>query len=211
MRRDVALARPLEHHAVKIRQRMTQIHHQHQSDQTLTSSQIGIQMLLPVRLQLQRYLGVAVTGQIHQATFVIQPEKVDQLRTPRRLGRACQTRVGQGIEGAGLTRIGAAGKSHFQPQIGRALGHQAGAFDEGSLLTEGDERGAGGHGIPIEAGATGRTLMTFTFAVRLVYNAAVLGSTDQLPRLVSGSKEACRSGCGPGCGISAIAPGPVRR
>ncbi|MNJ56158.1 hypothetical protein D3C77_516900 [compost metagenome] len=64
---------------------MADIHHQEYPGQALAAAQVGFQMALPVLLERNRYLGIAVAGQVDQTALVVEAEEVKQLRASRRL------------------------------------------------------------------------------------------------------------------------------
>src|SRR5690606_18398505 len=73
---------------------------------------------LPVVLDRQRHFGKAITWEVHQITAGINGKKIDQLGSARRFtgpGQLALTR--QGIDGAGLAGIGAAGKGYFADAV----------------------------------------------------------------------------------------------
>ena len=76
----VGLGGPFEHQQVEILERMADVHHQYQPHQHLAFGQIVVQVFLPLVALALGHLGVAVAGQVHQAPFVVQGKKVDQLR-----------------------------------------------------------------------------------------------------------------------------------
>ena len=96
----------------------------------------SFQVLLPVLLERNRYLGVTVTRQVDQAALVIQAEEVEQLGTTRGLRGTRQVGVGQGVQRARLAGVGAAGEGHFQALVVRALVDLGGADEEGCLLAQ---------------------------------------------------------------------------
>ena len=136
VQRHAAGLAPVEHHVVELGQRVTDVHHQHQSAQAFAAAQVGFQMLLPVLLERNRYLGVTVTRQVDQAALVIQAEEVEQLGTTRGLRGTRQVGVGQGVQRARLAGVGTAGEGHFQALVVRALVDLGGADEEGCLLAQ---------------------------------------------------------------------------
>src|SRR5690606_4942424 len=108
--------------------------------QAFAAAEVGFEVALPVLLERNRYLRIAVAGQVDQATLVIQAEEIQQLGTARGVRGASQAGVSQGIQRAGLARVGATGEGNFQSLIGRALVNLGSADHESGLLAEAEDR-----------------------------------------------------------------------
>ncbi|MCY1455806.1 hypothetical protein D9M71_729680 [compost metagenome] len=122
MRRQAALDGITEHLPVVIPQRVTDIHHHHQALERLTGAEILVNEGLPMRLQFQWNLGVAVTRQVDQARLRRDLEENQLLGAARGFGDAGQRiAAGQRIECAGLACVGAASECDFGPVIRRQL------------------------------------------------------------------------------------------
>ncbi len=119
---------------------MADIHHQEHAGQALAAAQVGFQVALPVLLERDRHLGVAVAGQVDQSAFVIEAKEVEQLGAARGLRSARQVGMGQGVQRARLACVGTAGKGYFQTLVGRALIDLGGADHEGGLLAKAENR-----------------------------------------------------------------------
>ncbi|MDR6356306.1 hypothetical protein Q3H58_002977 [Pseudomonas psychrotolerans] len=130
---------PVQHQAVELGQWMADVHQQHHAAERMTAAQIGLQVLLPVLLERDRHLGVAITGQVHQAPLFIEGKEVEQLGTSRRLGRTRQARVGQRIERTGFAGVGAPGEGDFPAAVGRTLLDLGGTDEKGRLLAQTDD------------------------------------------------------------------------
>ena len=77
MEGQVALHRPIDHLPVEFFKGMANVAKQDQSAQRLTSTQILLQLFLPLILDAQGDLGEAIAGQVDQIALVGQGEEVD--------------------------------------------------------------------------------------------------------------------------------------
>ncbi|MNT16019.1 hypothetical protein D3C72_1511040 [compost metagenome] len=85
---------------------MADVHHHHQALQGLAGAEVAVDEGLPVRLQVQRHLGVAVTGQIDQMGVRGDLEEHQLLGPARGLGDPGQAVLaGQRVERAGLAGV----------------------------------------------------------------------------------------------------------
>jgi len=106
VRRQAALHRIGEHLAVVVLQRVTDVHHHHQATQGLAGTEVLVDEGLPVRLQVQRHLGVAVPGKVDQLGLRGDFEEHQLLGAAGGLGDPGQAVLaGQGVEGTGLASI----------------------------------------------------------------------------------------------------------
>ncbi|MNC19651.1 hypothetical protein D3C75_675860 [compost metagenome] len=154
--------RPVEHQAVELGQRMADVHQQDHADQAVAAAQVGLEVALPVLLERDRYLGVAVAGQVDQAALVVETEEVEQLGPPRGLRGTRQTGVGQGVHRAGLAGVGAPGEGHLVTHVRRTLVDLRGALDEGGLLTQTEDGILDGHGVGLLCACAGNALQAGT-------------------------------------------------
>jgi len=101
---------------------MPDIHDQKNPPQRLAAAQIAFDHGAPGFMHSFGDLGVAIAGQVHQPSLVIQTKEIEQLGPARRLADSGQVfLVGDRVDGAGLSRVGTAGKGHLQPLIGRRI------------------------------------------------------------------------------------------
>src|SRR5690606_8818983 len=96
------------------------------------------EMFLPLLLGGQRYLGVAVSRQIHQTQLVVpQSKKINQLSTTGGFTGARQFAVmGQPIDRTGFSRIRTAGKCHLSTGFRRALVDARGTGEESGFAKQ---------------------------------------------------------------------------
>ena len=103
---------------IKLTHRMTNIHDQHNTAQTLTGLKVAGHNRSPMRFKFCRNLGITITRQIGDPPVFIQFEYDYLLGATR-----CFTGPGQrflirkGINGTRLTRIGSAGYGDFNTLV----------------------------------------------------------------------------------------------
>src|SRR5690606_34262854 len=125
-------------------------------------------MLLPVLLEFQRHLGVAVAGQIHQAALLIQSEKINQLGAPGVLEVRARRAWVSVFNALDLPALDRPAKATSRPI---SSGHWSTLL---ALLMKLAVWQSIARGVTEDMGYPVLWLGAFTFAASLVYNAAVL-------------------------------------
>ena len=130
---------PVDHHQVELFEYMANVGDQHQSGERFALVQVVLQVLLPVEFYLERHLGVAVSRQIDQVVAIDDAEKIDQLGAARGFtGTGESDLAREGVDGAGFTGVGAAGKRHFAQAVVGTVAQTGGTDGEvGSLIVHG--------------------------------------------------------------------------
>ncbi len=73
---------PVQHVLVEWAQGMADVHHQHHTAQAKTPDEILLQNVPPMRFELRRNLGIAITWQVGDSAVFIDVKNDDLLRAP---------------------------------------------------------------------------------------------------------------------------------
>ena len=107
---------PVQHLRIQFGERVTGIHHQHQTIQGRAVHQIAGQYLLPMQFEALRHFGIAITGQVDQITLMPQGKKVDQLCAAWLFTHESQAiMVGKRVQGTRFACIRPASKGISMP------------------------------------------------------------------------------------------------
>lgn len=119
MHGQVGFGTPCQHLAIIFGERVAAVHQQDQAAQRLADAQILREVILPPVFHRQWDFCVAIAGQVDQAAIIAQIKEIYLLGASWCFTGTSQAALGgDTVEGAGLSGIGAPGKSDLGTAIG---------------------------------------------------------------------------------------------
>ena len=95
---------------------MPNVHNKHHAVKRFPGLEVGAEQVFPMLADFSRYFSIAIAGKIDEEPTASQLKKIYVLGTSGRFADESKTAtIGERIDSAGLTRIGAPGKGDLHP------------------------------------------------------------------------------------------------